>query len=123
MKEKSMSEATTSSKGPNTALLAGGGIALVGLGLAAGMFLRPPTPKPWHRKQPPRPLWRQSLRRHRLPTHLHSLRLNLLPKQPMKPPVRAAPTKAARRHEAERQRAGDGAAQPTRAVWHLWHGR
>lgn len=40
-----MSDTNTpaSSTGPRTALLAGGGVALVGLGLAAGMFLRAPS--------------------------------------------------------------------------------
>lgn len=40
-----MSDTNTpaSSNGPRTALLAGGGVALVGLGLAAGMFLRSPS--------------------------------------------------------------------------------
>ncbi|MGE5452952.1 MAG: glycine zipper 2TM domain-containing protein [Acidobacteriota bacterium] len=40
-----MSDSNTpaSSNGPRTALLAGGGVALVGLGLAAGMFLRSPS--------------------------------------------------------------------------------
>ncbi|MDE2595016.1 MAG: glycine zipper 2TM domain-containing protein [Burkholderiales bacterium] len=45
MKEMSMSDNNTpaSSNAPRTALITGGGIALVGLGLAAGMFLRSPS--------------------------------------------------------------------------------
>jgi outer membrane lipoprotein SlyB len=48
MKEKSMSDSNTpaTTQGPRTAILAVGGVALVGLGLAAGMLLRSPSSAP-----------------------------------------------------------------------------
>lgn len=111
-----MSEATTPSKGPNTALLAGGGIALVGLGLAAGMFLRSPSS---NEAAAPQAASAASAASVASAASSATAPAPTAPQATNDAPARNEPVKAARRHDAERHRnadAGQPVAQPVRQV-------